>query len=125
MHDAVEMNRDTETERDRVPLSENTSIRLGLLVAILGCFLTGSGASIWWASGTTADLRNIKEIMLSQGIESRDLQKDAGELRSRVQVIESQGSPAITPRVKQLEQDLQKLREDFEIHKAASPTQPK
>lgn len=78
-------------------ITENTSIRLGLLIAFLGLGLAGVLGTVWWAGSWSSSV-NVKldVIMAEQKVSSTQFQS--------------------------LQSQLYELRKDFELHKAATGT---
>lgn len=76
-------------------ITENTSIRLGLLIAFLGLGLAGIFGAVWWAASWSSSV-NVKldVIMAEQKLSSTQFQS--------------------------LQTQLYELRKDFELHKAAT-----
>lgn len=130
-----------KTDDSEASIGESTPIKLGLIIVILGITigtLSSVGASIWWASNTSAKLDNINQVLQNVPGQIHQLQEDMRVIQSsgspglqslknqvsdnqeRLRLIENQGSPAIVTRLGKMENDLSKLREDFEIHKATT-----
>lgn len=76
-------------------ISENTSIRLGLVIAFLGLGLAGVLGAVWWAASWSSSV-NVKldVILAEQKVNSSQFQALQGQLYE--------------------------LRKDFELHKAAT-----
>jgi len=76
---------------ERGIISENTPIRIGLILAFLGLFAT----SVWWASSITSKLDSILSFQASTvseitELKSKDTMHDAGigDLKLRVSLVE-------------------------------------
>lgn len=78
-------------------ISENTSIRLGLLIAFLGLGLAGVIGAVWWAGSWSSSVNVKLDVILNeQKVNSTQFQA--------------------------LQTQLYELRKDFELHKAGART---
>lgn len=104
----------------------------------------GLAGSIWWASRTSTQLEGITSLMIHLQTNDSNQAKDISDLQAsirvltasgspsaqlnaskiadvadRVRTLETQGSPALVPRINALEANFIKMKEDIEVHKAA------
>lgn len=111
------------TDDDRA-LGPKTPMRLGLVLLTLG----GLTSMVWWASATSAKLDGILVNQAAGTIQLRELYADVTKLKSDVQVLQTVGSPAVrdlqakmvefehvgspalVPRIRQIEESLVKLQ---------------
>jgi hypothetical protein len=94
------------------PISENTPIRIGLIIAFLGIF----GGAVWWASSISTKLDAI--ILSQTALQTADTKQTAEiiALQDRVKSIELVGSPPVLNRLTIIEKRL-----DLFEQKAKSP----
>lgn len=81
----------SENETKNSILSENTPIRIGLILMLLGLF----GSGIWWASSTTAKLDSILSFQKATDttmieLKAKDiaLEKELNDSRLRFALVE-------------------------------------
>jgi hypothetical protein len=93
---------------EKTVLSDQTPIKIGSVGAGLAMLI----ACVWWASGVSSRLATIEVYM------SHEVTKTATvtDIVNRVKQLEMFG----TPKAILVEEKLNKLREDFELHKAIS-----
>lgn len=97
-------------------ISENTNVKVGLILAVVGIFLGGLWASAWWGGVTQTKLEALQKSL--DTIASKFPTFDAGlvTLGARVQVLESVGSPALRIRLDAIERELPEIRKTMERH---------
>lgn len=71
-------------ERRSVPLSENSTVRLGLVVLIVG-YVFGTA---WWAATMNAKVDSLITMASVASVEQKELQKQVDELKERVWKLE-------------------------------------
>lgn len=94
-------------------LSENTSIRIGLVLMFISILATG----IWWAASVSTKLdvvlTNQAAVSLSVAKQSTDLLA----LQERVKTIELVGSTPMVLRIGAMEREIDELRAKVNISK--------
>jgi hypothetical protein len=94
-------------------IGQKTPIQLGFVIAIvITCLSCVGGACTlaWWASTLTADMAWVKTSLATIVTRFNDLDG----LKSRVQMIETYGSPKLG----ELDKRVEKIEKDLELHKA-------
>jgi hypothetical protein len=98
---------------NETPISEQTPVRLSVILAVMAVCVTilgGSGTFVWWASGVSTRLKAIEVYMQNETGKAAVIT----DLSHRVKLMEAFG----TPKAVILEERVNKLREEFEMHKA-------
>lgn len=101
-------------------LGESTHVKLGFIIAFLGLCAGGLGVWIWWAAtiNSKLDMMLTHEQSTMQAIQQ--IQKDVNDLESWRKVVDTVGTPTVSPRLSQLEKDMDKLTKDLELHIATT-----
>ena len=102
------------------PISENTSVKLGLLIALGTALISLLCGGIWWIASWSASVQvkldNIS-ILLNQATSNDKTQaNELAEMEKRINTIELVGSQPL----KTLETELKELRKEFERHSATT-----
>lgn len=96
-------------------IGESTGIKLGLvltIIALLGGGLTTIGLGVWWASGLTADVKNMQTMLVGLTTTSSKNGSDIEDLKRRLTTLEVAGSP----KAGMLEREIQDIRRMIEVH---------
>lgn len=121
----------TETEtKTTTPVSEETPVRLGLILSVIGVVVIFIGAA-WYLATALSKIETRLDIMLSrqdstatiasnlerrQGEHEREDQGKWSVWETRLSIIERTGSE----KTREIEKSLADLRNDFRVHEALS-----
>lgn len=130
----IQMKKDDDEGESRA-IGEQTPIRLGLILAVLGVVSAGIIGSAVWVATQLTELKGSVSAMQSTlntlAVASSVIRDDVAnhktddskawaEIRGRVLLLEQSGSQA----TRDLSKELNELRNDFRVHEALSK-QPK
>lgn len=120
---------ETET-KTMTPVSEETPVRLGLILAIIGIVVIFIGAA-WYLATVLSKIETRLDIIMSrqentatialnldrkQGEHEREDQGKWSAIDTRLSIIERTGSE----KTREIEKMLSELRNDFRVHEALS-----
>lgn len=109
---------DEDTELHvKQPLSENTSVRVGLVVAFLGLCAGGFGLWIWWASAINTKLDTVISQQAAQLAETKSIRTDVDELKAWRKLVDAYGSPVLSAKVDGLEKHVDAMANELDLHK--------
>ena len=117
-------------ERDaRTPISENTPIRLGFLIAIFGSVVTTVFLLGWWASRIsfnqeremgmmTEIVHTLSDMRSKETADFNVLSLSIADIQTWRKVIDVAGSPTVALKLDVLNSKLEKLSQELSIHEA-------
>ena len=92
-------------------IGENTALRLGFVIALLGLTLGGLIVTIWWAATLTSDVNTIKTQLVKLGsIET--MSQEIRFLTARVDSLEKRGSEPLQA----MQKEMDRLAEQIRVH---------
>lgn len=126
-----EMTKILEGEKQPEVISENTPVRLGVMVGIIVFIIglvTGMGAAIYWGGTVSAKIDQVLAQQSSIIVKNDGMEKDIiahktedmtrwTTIDTRLAIVEKTGSE----KTRELEKTLTELQKQFEIHRQKSP----
>ena len=95
-------------------------VAIGILITTLTMCAGGFGTGVWWASGVSTKL----EVLVKQGADQASASGIMGNRLTGLELwqrqVDAVGTPAMAKTVSELRTELEKVREDFNLHKATS-----
>ena len=111
----------TQARNIVVPLS----VAFGILATSLALCVAGFGSSIWWASSVSTKL----ELLIKQGSEQMSASASLANRLTALELwqrqVDSVGSPTVAKELAEQKAAIERLREDFNMHKATSESKSK
>jgi hypothetical protein len=105
-------------------ITEQTPIKLGLLLAVFSVSAASILGACWWAASWTSTV-NVKldNILLQQaGITTANgaIIKDVEDLKAWRKLIDTVGSPTVYPQLQEIKLQILEIRKEIEAHTKAT-----